>query len=63
MHAHFLGLQEGHKLHPCISPYTKLQGWFDTVEDTVSFQIFPIGDDQQHTEKGIMCHSRALHGE
>ena len=42
--ARFLGLQEGHKPHPCISPYTKLRERFDTVEDTVSSQIFPVED-------------------
>ena len=72
--AHFLGLQEGHKLHPCISPYMKLQGRFDTVKDTVSFQIFPVGDISRirrngwcathahYTRNDSWVWFRALHG-
>lgn len=33
--AHFLGLQEGYKPHPCIYPYMKLRERFDIVGDNV----------------------------
>lgn len=51
-HTRFLALQEGHKLRPCIFPYRKLRGKFDTVADAVFFQTFPVKKEvQQDMEK------------